>query len=90
MNESSFLYIFGILMAVMGWLGGRSVKKTEELDRLMNSGLEEWEIVKLRIAMQKVDPYKVKMPGLKQPSTNTDEAAGPTLKELLNFRIKRK
>jgi hypothetical protein len=85
MMDPWFLYVLGILMAVAGWLGGRATKETEELERLMNSGLEEWEIVKLRIAMQKVDLYSIES---KQPKAIEEER--PSLKELFGLLMKRK
>lgn len=88
MMDTWFLYFLGILMALAGWLGGRDVKETEDLDRLMNSGLEEWEIVKLRIAMRKVDPYQTKRPHSKESFAS--ETSELNLKELFNFRIRRK
>lgn len=86
MIDSWFLYVLGILMAVAGWLGGRVTKETEELERLMNSGLEEWEIVKLRIAMQKVDLYS----SIESNKPKAVEEEPPSIKELFSLMMKRK
>ena len=85
MIDPWFLYVLGILMAIAGWLGGRNVKETEELERLMNSGLEEWEIVKLRIATQKSEPHRKLTQDESLPETES-------LKELLLtlFRMPRR
>lgn len=84
MLESWFLYPLGLIMALAGYFGGKSIRSQEEMDKLFNSELTEWEIIKIRLAVNKVNPYR-----LPKPKTSQVEEE-ETFTDMIYNLIKRK